>query len=480
MEAERTGKPGPALTIIVIAISIFMTNLDTSIVNIAMPAFTRIFHADTGEVSRVVLMYLLATVSLLLVFGKLSDLKGPEKIFTLGYLVFTVSSGLCAFAPSIALLVLFRFLQGIGSAMLLATWGAIAVKYLPMEIRGRAYGLVTVFGGVGMAIGAPVGGFLIKYLSWKWIFLINIPVGIAALILIRLILNRKNDRREQQERFDFPGAVLSFFGILVLFTLLHTGQDFGWLTWKTALLFLTAAGCLTGLYYRERKAVSPLLNIRILKNKKVLAGFATTVIVTMILMGFNFLFPFFFSFVRHLEPEKTGLLLMTFPIVTILVSPVSGYLCDKGSPRTVSLAALFFILVSGMLFATFGIQTSYYFVISAFLLFGIGLALFFTANTALLMSHATPAVSGMFTALISAVSYLGSALGINFFELIFSFRFPQTGTATAIASLPADLLTQGFFYASVFGIILAVTGIIAVLISKEKNKPLTPSRTNGL
>ena len=475
MRTNHTKKSRPALTIIVIAIAIFMTNLDTSIVNIALPEFTKIFHADTGEVSRIVLIYLLAMVSLLLVFGKISDLKGSERIFTMGYAVFTLASGLCAFAPSLNLLIVFRFIQGVGSAMLLATWGAIAMKYLPADIRGRAFGLVTVFGGIGMAIGAPVGGLLIHYFSWKWIFLINLPIGIATIILIRFVLNKKTLPTVNSDRFDFAGAALSFSGILCLFLVLNAGADFGWLSWKSVILFMLAGGCLSLFYLREKRCASPLLNIRLLKNKHVLFGYTSTVIVVMILMGFNFLFPFFFDFVRRLDPEKTGFLLMTFPAISILISPVSGYFCDKRSSRMVSMVALCFLIASAFMFATFGMMTSYYLIISSFILFGIGLALFFTANTALVMSHATPGVEGMFTAFLSAVTYLGAALGINFFELIFSLGFPVTGKKLVPGNLPPEMLTSGFLHASVFGIVLALFGFIAVLISKEKNKLVSSS-----
>jgi EmrB/QacA subfamily drug resistance transporter len=475
MEKNPTEKSRPALTIIAIAIAIFMTNLDTSIVNIALPEFTKIFHADTGEVSRIVLVYLLAMVSLLLVFGKVSDLKGSERIFTTGYVVFTLASGLCAFAPSLNLLIVFRFIQGVGGAMLLATWGAVAMKYLPAGMRGRAFGIVTVFGGIGMAIGAPVGGLLIHYLSWEWIFLINLPVGIAAIILIRFALNKKNVPAVGNDRFDFAGAAFSFAGILCLFLVLNTGADYGWLSWKSILLFIIAAGCLSLFYFREKRCISPLLNFRMLKNKHVLSGYTSTVIVVMILMGFNFLFPFYFDFVRHLDPEKTGFLLMTFPVVSILISPVSGYFCDKRSSRMVSMVALFFLIASSFLFATFGMMTSYYLVIASFLLFGVGLALFFTANTALVMSHATPGAEGMFTALLSAVTYLGAAFGINFFELIFSLGFPVTGRKLIPGNLPPEMLTTGFLHASVFGIILAIFGLMAVLIYREKSKQFLSS-----
>ncbi|HRY31960.1 MAG TPA: MFS transporter [Bacteroidales bacterium] len=458
------------LTIVTIALAIFMTNLDTSIVNIALPTFVKTFNADTGVVSRVVLVYLLAMVSLLLVFGRISDRIGAVRVFAWGYGVFSLASLLCALSPTIGWLIAFRFLQGVGSAMLLASWGAITVQYLPPEIRGRAFGMITVFGGVGMAIGAPVGGFLIRWLSWEWIFLVNIPPGLAALLLIRLILNDKKPSSEGSSRFDLSGAILSIAGIFCLFLLLNTGQDLGWLSWETLVMGLVAIALLGGFWYRETHCDSPLLNLKIFSKKQLLAGYATTLAVLMIMMGFNFLFPFFFDFVRKLQPQQTGLLLMTFPLISILLSPVSGYLCDKGSPRNVSLTALACIILSAVMFATFGIETSYLFVIFTFIVFGSGLALFFTANTALVMSHSTAATAGTFSALLAAITYLGSALGINFFELIFSLGFPGTGAKDQLANLPAEMLTRGFLNASFFGIALSLAGLFLVMISRELKK----------
>ncbi|HTX89466.1 MAG TPA: MFS transporter, partial [Bacteroidales bacterium] len=258
------------LTVTAIAIAMFMTNLDTSIVNIAMPTLARYFQADTDGVSRVVLSYLLAMVSFLLIFGQISDRRGHERIFLLGYAVFTLASALCGFAPTLLLLNLFRFLQGIGSAMLLASWGAIAVKYIPAEIRGRVFGIITVFGGVGMALGAPVGGFLLTWLSWRWIFLINLPFGFLAIVLIRMVLDLKHTPASSGVKFDYLGSGLSLVGLFCLFLLLNTGKDAGWLCTKSIILGSVAILGLTGFYFRERNIPSPLLNIRHLSQRNLL------------------------------------------------------------------------------------------------------------------------------------------------------------------------------------------------------------------
>jgi EmrB/QacA subfamily drug resistance transporter len=460
-----------ALTVVTVAIAIFMTNLDTSIVNIALPTLARYFQADTDEVSRVVLAYLLSMVCLVLVFGKVSDRVGHEKIFLAGYAVFTVASALCAFAPGLLLLVLSRFIQGIGSAMLLATWGAIAVKYLPAEIRGRAFGIVTVFGGVGMAIGAPVGGLLLSWLSWKWIFLINVPAGILAILLIRLLFKTGSREHRPEEKFDYAGSLLSLVAFFCLFLLLNTGQDNGWLSWRSLLLSGATLVSFTGFIIRERSFRFPILDLDLLRKRHLLFGFITTLTVTMILMGFNFLFPFFFDLVRHLDPGRTGLLLMTFPLISVLVSPLSGYFSDKSGPRRVSLIALALLILStcGILF--FGVHTPYWFVVLAFLFFGTGLALFFTANTSLIMSHSVPGRESMLSASIATVSYLGSAIGIVLFENIFSFRFPATGGREIMDTIPAGIVVSGFIHASVFGIILALAGFLTTLLSGE-NRPV--------
>jgi MFS family permease len=325
-----------------------------------------------------------------------------------------------------------------------------------------------VFGGVGMAIGAPIGGLLISSLSWQWIFLINLPVGVIAIVLIRFMLNRKPECNKTASRFDHAGAVLSFIGMFSLLLLLNHGQDFGWLSWQSILLFVLSLGCLGLFFISEKRCSSPLVQIETLRNRHLAWGFVSTVSVTMVLIGFNFLFPFFFDFVRHLDPGKTGLLLMTFPIVTILVSPISGYLCDRGSPRTVSIVSMMLALAAVALFTAFGAGTSYYYIIMSFLIFGIGLALFYTANTALIMSHATQDKAGMFASLLSTVSYIGAALGINLFEMVFSYGFPASSTA-AMDTLSQDLLLRSYLNASVFGVIITVFGLITVIISREKS-----------
>ncbi len=162
-EIETHGHTG--LIILTVVMAIFMVNLDTSIINVALPTLAANFHADPSDVSKVILTYLLALSSTLLLFGRLGDLKGSEKLFLTGYSIFTLGSLLCALAPGLEFLLGFRLLQGFGGAMLLSNWGAVIVRNLPPQMRGKAFGMITVAAGSGLAIGPPIGGLLVDYLD---------------------------------------------------------------------------------------------------------------------------------------------------------------------------------------------------------------------------------------------------------------------------------------------------------------------------
>jgi len=153
------------MIIFAVSVSVFMVNLDVSITNIAMPSLNAYFKVGTGDTAKIVLSYLLSLSGFLLVFGKLSDEFGSKNVFIPGVLVFKIASILCAFSDTLMLLIASRFLQGIGGAMIAATYGAIVMQYLPQNISGKAFGLITAAGGVGFALGAPIGGYIIEHLS---------------------------------------------------------------------------------------------------------------------------------------------------------------------------------------------------------------------------------------------------------------------------------------------------------------------------
>lgn len=287
------------IIILITSLAMFMTNLDVSIVNIALPTLASNYGVSIASVSRIVLVYLLAIMSLLLVFGRLGDSRGAERVFTVGFIVFSLASLLCAFSWSINSLLVFRFIQGAGGAMVEATATALMLLYLPIEIRGRAFGINAVLGGVGFAAGAPVGGFLVQYLSWRWIFLVNIPVGLTVLVLAGMALQYRQKSERSAESFDILGAVLSFLGFGTLLYGLNFIQSAGISTAGLVMHLLPAIILLTTFLYYEKQAKLPLLDLSLFNNIHLSLGLAGYMAVVMVLNGFSFLFPFYFESVRH-------------------------------------------------------------------------------------------------------------------------------------------------------------------------------------
>jgi EmrB/QacA subfamily drug resistance transporter len=447
------------------SLAFFVTNLDASIVNIALPTLSRQFGADTSRVSRVVLLYLIALCSLLLVAGRLADARGTRRVFLWGYALFAAASLACGLAPDLPLLDAFRFLQGAGGAALYATSTSLVVKNVGAASRGRALSLLPVFGGAGFALGAPLGGFLVALLGWRWVFFINVPLGLLGGLLAAAALKR--DRAGgAPAAFDVPGALLSALGVVALVFGLNQGQELGWTSLPILAAFGAFVGCSGAFVARERHCAQPLVSPGLFGSRGLLLGLLAGLCVVMVLDGMNFLFPFFFDRIRGFAPDRTGLLLGTFPLVTLLASPLAGYLADRSGARWVCSASAALLVASSLLFVFFGPRTSVTYFLCAFVLFGTALASFLAANMSLIMSHAPAGEEGATSALLSVTQSLGSVLGVSLFETVYSLGLDYGPGAEGGALAPEQLLA-GFRHAGLLGVVVCAAALALSLGARE-------------
>ena len=200
-----------------------MITLDASIVDVAIPTLLDYFDVDSGIGSRIVLIYLIAITTTTLFFGQISDLVGKKKIFIFGYLLFSISSFLCSLSPTLIILLILRFFQGIGAAMLFATAKALFVIYLKPEIRGRAFGIWMLYAGIGLMTGSFAGGFIVEYLGWRWVFLVNMIPSVAGIIISLKALKKKEIGFKGKLYLDFKGMLYSFIMISSLIYSLNMG-----------------------------------------------------------------------------------------------------------------------------------------------------------------------------------------------------------------------------------------------------------------
>jgi EmrB/QacA subfamily drug resistance transporter len=450
--------------ILVIAAGSFLVNLDASIVNIALPTLCSDLGASTQAIAWVVLIYLCALGSLLLFSGKLGDALGSKRVFTTGFLIFTLGSVLCAFAHQVFIMYLGRLIQGIGAAFIMANFGAILLQNLPPDFRGRAFGLNTVLGGIGYAMGAPLGGWLIHSFGWRWIFLINIPVGIAAVIASAIFLKKDEVGKSAPETFDIPGLFLSIISVTMFLLILNQGETI--FSAPSVIAVIIFLACSVAFVRQELTVKHPLLEISLFLKKEILGSISANMGFVIVLSGLNFLFPFYFMEVLEMGVGRTGFFLMFFPVVSIAVSPLAGYLADRFGPRPVAVRASALTVMAIGSFYFFSPDISSVLIIMIFMGFGIGLAMFFTANITLFMSHAPGNRAGMFTAVASSGTTIGSALGVSLFE-----KFLEAGSVPGLLNR-ASQIEAGFQNAVFLSVAIALAAFGASMISQAGQTPL--------
>src|SRR5918999_38777 len=287
----------------------FFSGTATRIVSISMPTIAISLATDLLGVSWALLSYQLSNIGLSIVFGRLSDLWGREKVFALGFLVFSAGSLLCGLSQSLIQLILFRFLQGIGAAMLQSSSRALAAESVPENLAGRAQGYMTTAHHVGFIIGPSIGGLMIDYLSWRWSFFFLVPIGICVMLL---------DRHTQQMiPANSKVALAVLFGI-----------------------------CLVGLILHETRTRNPILNLRLFKIRRFSMSVISLLVVSSCYALTGFLLPFYLQDVLGLSATSVGLVFMAPSLITVALAPASGYLADRVGPRIPAGIGVAFMIVA--------------------------------------------------------------------------------------------------------------------------------------
>lgn len=402
------------------ALSAFFTPFMGSSVNVALPSLGEEFSLDAVSGSWVATAYLLAAAIFLIPFGKLADLHGRKKVFTLGISVYTLGSLLCALAGSGWVLILFRIVQGIGGAMIFGTSTAILTSVFPPGERGRALGISVSSTYLGLALGPVLGGILTQHFGWRSIFWINVPLGIWVLGMT--VWKIKEEWSEARgEKFDVPGSILYS---LVLFTLIYGFSRFpassGWAWLFGSGLFLLAFALW------ERRCPSPILPLDLfLKNRVFAFSNLAALIHYSATFAVGFLLSFYLQSLQRLTPQEAGLVLMSQPIMMALLSPLAGRLSDRLESRVVASLGMG-ITVAGLFWlAWIQADTSLAGVIAPLMLLGIGFGFFSSPNTNAVMSSVEKRVYGVAAATLGTMRITGQMLSMGAGMLLLSVYVGQ-------------------------------------------------------
>ena len=398
----------------------FMSTLDSSIVNVALPTISEQFQVELSTLQWTVTAYLLAITSLLPVFGRLADMLGRKKIFGLGFIIFTSGSALCGLSPGIWFLVGARVLQAIGAAMLMANSAAIIVAIFPFQERGRALGLTGTVVALGSMSGPALGGILISLAGWRTIFYINLPLGILAYLLVQSILP-SDQLLAEEESFDFAGAFLFAGGMISLLYSINSGSVWGWSNPLILLGLLCGLGLLTGFLINERRVIHPVIDLSLFRIHQFVIGNLCGWLSFVAMFANAMLLPFYLQQVLNCSPSQVGLLMTAFPVAMAITAPISGHASDKYGPWLLTSGGMLITAASLFYFSTLTPATVLYQVIPGSLLMGLGAGMFQSPNNNSVMSSVPRTklgVAGGISSLVRNIGMIsGIALSVSLFEL---------------------------------------------------------------
>jgi EmrB/QacA subfamily drug resistance transporter len=415
----------------VTTIGSLMVAIDSTIVILALPNMLQDLHSNLVRMTWVIIGYLLVNTVLQLTFGRMADMFGRVKMYNIGFIIFTIGSVLCGFASRDTMLITSRLLQGVGGAMLSANAMAIITEVFPANQRGQAMGINAITWGAGSVLGPVFGGLILAIASWRWIFLVNLPIGIVGTLAAYLLLHDIAPN-PKGERFDIMGAFLFTVGLVCL--LLGLTDGIGSSLLAPPILALLVIGIVAFILFviRERLVSYPMLDLHLFDNRLYALSVAAATLQSLAIFAVNFLLIFYLQGVRGYSPLTAAFLILPLSILTSIVGPIGGRLADKiggAIPATIGLILQGAALV---LLALLSPTTPYWLLALALSLMGIGGGLFWSPNTSTAMGAAPRNRLGVASATLNTMRNVG---------MVFSFAL---ALAVAAGSMPPAIVNQVF------------------------------------
>jgi EmrB/QacA subfamily drug resistance transporter len=415
----------------VTTIGALMAAIDSTIVILGLPDIMVSLHADLIEMIWVIMGYILVSTVFLLTFGRIADMLGRVRMYNLGMVVFTVGSALCGFSGDATQLILFRLVQGSGAAMMVVNSVAILTEAFPPDERGRALGINAITFSIGGVLGPILGGLILTLADWRWIFFINLPIGmLGALWAYRAL--KELSKGAQGERFDWIGAATFSLGLTALLIALTLGVEFGFTSTPILTLFVFFVVMLAGFFWWEQRATSPVLDFRLFRNRVYNFSVLAAMMQALALFAVNFLIVFYLQGVRGYDALTAALLLIPLPIVNSVVAPLSGIVADRIGARVPATLGLIIQGIALAWFTQITPTTPYLQIAAGLALMGLGGGMFYPSNTSAAMNASPMNRLGIASATLATLRQAG---------MVTSFAL---SLAVAAGSLPRDVMMQLF------------------------------------
>ena len=438
-------------TLAAVASGLFMIMLDNTVVNVALPSMQRDLGIGLSQLEWIVTGYALTFAALMLTGGKLADLLGRRLIFVVGLAIFTVASLACGLADSGDALIGARIVQGVGAALMNPATLSIISATFPPHQRGMAIGIWAGVSALALAIGPLVGGLLTEHASWSWIFFVNVPVGVVAIVASFLLIDESRDQSEEQ-RLDLPGLLTSGAGLFALTYALIEANGHGWTSARILACFALAGVLLTAFVVLELRQRVPMLDLSLFRNSTFTGANVVVLLVALAMFGVFFFVSLYMQGILGFSAVEAGAAFLPMTILIILVAPLAGRASDSFGSRWLLTAGMTLVGVHLLYLSRLGVDESFWSLLPALLIGGVGMAITMTPSAAAAVRSVPVDKSGVGSAVLNSFRQVGGSLGIALMGAIVAHGIDSRRTPEAFM--------DGFSAALVVAALVAFAGAV--------------------
>ena len=446
--AKRTYSPW--LVLVVLCLGFFMILLDTTIVNIAIPQMSEHLDASLSEILWIINAYVLTYAVLLITAGRLGDLYGPKQLFMVGLVIFTVASAACGFAQSPTQLIIFRVIQGVGGALLTPQTLSVLTTIFPPDKRGAAFGIWGAVAGVATLAGPVLGGWLVTDFGWRWIFFVNVPVGVLTLVLAGIVMPDLRPRR--RPRLDWTGTALVSVGLFLVTFGLIEGQSHDWgKVWGpiTIIEIIVAGVVVLGVFAVHQwthQQHEPLVPFQIFRDRNFSVMNFVAASIAFGMLGLFLPLTIYLQSVLGLSALQAGLTTAPMSLISMFIAPVAGRTADRLGGKWILFAGLtLFSTGMGILIASSHVGSSRSHLLPGLIVAGVGLGLTFAPLQTIAMRNVEPQLAGAASGMINTTRQLGGVIGAAAVGALLQAQLSTHLKTAAVANagqLPAQYRSQ--------------------------------------
>lgn len=449
----------------IVVLGSFMAALDASVVNIALPSISKFFDVGLTQIQWIISIYGLGIVSLLPIVSKLGNMMGQNKVYTLGYILFGLGSLFCAMSQSLLNIIVSRFIQAIGAAMMFALAQGVVASIFTGIKRGQSLGIIGACVALGNITGPSLGGLLLDTLGWQFIFYINLPIAVFGAYFAYKSL--PSVKRRKMGHINLTAVFLFLISSVSFITAISTAEQAGWASPHILIMLALAAIFGVFLYMHEKHSKSPLINLSLYANKVFAYGNGAMVLVFMAGSINAILIPFYLQDIYGLSAFKTGMLILFYSVSLVVTAPISGRLSAKIGGRGLTVGGMVLTIIGMLWYMNLGTQCHEYQIIIGQLILGIGNGMFQSPNNNTIMGAVQKKyyneVSGLNALARNIGIVTGVSLTVNIFDSLRKY-FISNGMLTS------EAFSKAYHYTLIVGIIMAFGAALLSWRGKEPER----------